>query len=113
VGCTILLTEHVKQMQPEMTDVQRAFWVGLTDQRIANIWESADFISELSPDAKEFLRRADKKKIEELESTLRFMDATNIVWKFLWVGGATIFGLAVGIAQFWDWLSKYFTLKIK
>jgi hypothetical protein len=102
------------RFDPEtMTDVQRAFWVGMTDQRVANMWEAAEFIADLSPEAKDFLRHADKRKIEELESTLRFMDASNIVLKVLWIGGATIFGGIIAISQAWDYLSKIFIVKIK
>jgi len=104
---------HGKFDPDNMTDVQEAFLVGMTDQRAANMWDAADFIADLSPEAKEFLRHADKEKIEQLDATLKFMNATNIIWKFLWVGGATIFGLAVGITQFWEWFSKLFTVKIK
>jgi len=104
---------HGKFDPDDMTDVQEAFLIGMTDQRAANIWDAADFIADLSPEARAFLRTADKKKIEQLDSTLRFMDATGIVWKFLWVGGATIFGLAVGISQAWEYISKYFTVKLK
>lgn len=85
--------------------------VGMTDQRAANIWDAADFFADLSPEAREFLRRADKEKIDELEATLKFMKATGIVSKFLWVGGATIFGIVISITQAWDWLSKHLTLK--
>jgi hypothetical protein len=102
---------HGKFDPDDMTDVQEAFLVGMTDQRAANIWEAADFFADLSPEARAFLRGADKEKIEELESTLRFMNATGIIWKFLWAGGAVIFGLAVGITQAWEWLSKHLTFK--
>ncbi|MBV5268992.1 MAG: hypothetical protein JZU55_02575 [Afipia sp.] len=91
----------------DATDVQKAFWKGLTDQRVANMWAAADDWADLSPEAKEFLRRADKKKIQQLNSHMEFMNAAGIVWKFLWVGGATIFAMFVGITQLWDWISKH------
>jgi len=107
------MSPHGKFDSEEMTDVQHAFWVGMTDQRVANMWEAAEFIADMSPEAKEFLRKADKRKIEELESTLRFMDASNIVLKFLWIGGATIFGAVIALSQAWDYLAKFFVVKIK
>ena len=96
-----------------LTDVQRAFWVGMTDQRVANMWEAAEFIADMSPDAKEWLRRADKAKIEELESTIQFINNANVVRKFLMISGATIFAILVAASQAWDWLSKFFVVKIK
>jgi len=95
---------------PDATDVQEAFWKGLTDQRVANMWDAADFIHDLSPAAREFLLKADKKKIEQLESHIDFMNAAGIVWKFLWVGIATAFGLFVGMTQIWDWFAKHFKI---
>ena len=92
-----------------ITDVQRAFLKGMTDQRVANMWDAADFIADLSPDTKEFLRKADKQKIEQLDATLKFMNATGIIWKFLLAGGVTVFGLA----KAWEWLSQFFTVKLK
>ena len=107
------MSPHGKFDPDGMTDVQHAFWVGMTDQRVANMWEAAEFISDLSPEAKEWLRHANKDKIEELESTLQFINNANIVRKFLMIAGATIFGIIVAVAQAWDWLSKFFVVKIK
>lgn len=33
---------HGKFDPEKITDVQEAFWVGLTPQRVANMWEAAD-----------------------------------------------------------------------
>ena len=96
-----------------MTDVQEAFMVMMTPQRVANLVEAADLIADLSPEAKEWLRRADKEKIAELEATLKFWNNTNVIWRFLWIGGGTIVAAVVGIAQAWDWLSKLFIVKFK
>jgi len=95
--------------QTDLTDVQAAFLKGMTDQRAANMWDAADFIADLSPDTKDFLRKADKQKIEQLDATLKFMNATGIVWKFLLAGGVTIFGFV----KAWEWLSQFFTVKLK
>ena len=97
----------------EMTDVQEAFMRGMTDQRAANMWDAADFIADLSPEAREFLRSADKKKIERVEAMLRFMDAGNLVWKFLIVGGATLFGAITGILALWEYIASHITVKLK
>lgn len=97
----------------DLTDVQIAFLKGLTDQRVANMWQVADDWADLSPAAKDWLRQTDKKKVEQLNSTVDFMNAAGIVWKFLWVGGATAFGLFIGITQIWEAISKLFTVKIK
>jgi len=70
----------------------------------------ADFIHDLSPEAREFLRKADKWKIEQLESHISFMNAAGIVWKFLWVGAATLFAMFIGLNQIWDWFAKHFKI---
>jgi hypothetical protein len=100
---------HGKTDWDSLTDVQRAFLLGLTDQRVANMWAAADDWADMSPEAKAFLRTADKEKIKQLDSALRFMESTSVIWKFLLATGITMFGLV----QAWDWLAKYFTVKIK
>jgi len=92
-----------------ITDVQRAFLKGMTDQRAANMWDAADFIADLSPETREFLRKADKQTINQLDATLKFMNATGVVWKFLLAGGVTLFGFV----KAWEWLSQFFTVKLK
>ena len=96
-----------------MTDVQEAFWIGMTDQRVANLWDAAEFVADLSPEAKEWLRHANKAKIEELESTLQFINNANVVRKFLMIAGATIFGGLIAVSQAWEWVSKFFLVKVK
>ncbi len=96
-----------------MTDVQSAFISGLTDQRVANIWSAADDWADLSPEAKAWLRNANKDKIEQLNSTIEFMNASKIIWKFLWVGGGMILAAFVGFTTFWKTFGEYFTVKIK
>lgn len=98
------------EIPSDATDVQKAFWKGLTDQRVANMWAAADDWADMSPEAKEFLRLADKKKIEQLERHIEFMNTASAVWKFLWVGGASLFAIFVGITQLWDWFSKHFKI---
>lgn len=100
---------HDKFDVDKLTDVQKAFLVALTDQRAANMLDAADFIFDMSPETKEFLRKADKDKIRQLDATLKFMSATGIIWKFLLASGVTMFGLA----KAWDWASQYFTVKLK
>ena len=108
-----MTSNHGKFSPENMTDVQEAFWIGMTDQRVANLWDAAEFIADLSPEAKEWLRHANKAKIEELESTLQFINNANIVRKFLTIAGATIFGAIIAISQAGEWLSKFFIVKIK
>lgn len=97
----------------EVTDTQEAFWVGLTHQRVANLWAVADDWADLSPEAKAWLRRADKEKIEQLNSTIEFMSASKIIWKFLWVGGGMILAAFVGFTTLWKTFGEFFTVKIK
>ncbi|WP_445486925.1 hypothetical protein [Rhodopseudomonas sp. RCAM05734] len=97
----------------EVTPEQEAFWVGLTSQRVANLWAAADDWADLSPEAKDFLRKADKAKIKQLDATISFMNAAGIIGKFLWIGAATLFGLFIGVSQPWKAFGEFFTVKIK
>jgi hypothetical protein len=98
---------------PEITRAQWAVLSAWTDQRCENMMESADFVADLSPAAKKFLKEADEKKIEQLNSNMEFFATSKAVWKFLWIGGATLFGLVVGISQLWEHISKYFKITLK
>lgn len=91
----------------DATAAQVAFWKGMTDQRVANMWDAADFIADLTPAARDWLRKADETKIEDLERHIVFFNNAKVIWKFLWVGGATLFGIFIGITQVWDWISKH------
>jgi mannose/fructose/N-acetylgalactosamine-specific phosphotransferase system component IID len=100
---------HGKFDPEDLTDVQQAFWVGMTDQRAANIWDAADFIADLSPEAKEFLRKADKDKIKQLNANLEFYSTSRAIWRFLWIGGSVL----VGAATLWKTIGDYITVKIR
>jgi hypothetical protein len=100
----------------EMTDVQRAFWIGLTDQRIANIWEASDYIADLSQEAKDLLRNADKKTlrwlerasaedIDQLQSSIKFMEASRLVGRIVWWLTAALFGSVITFLAFWERVS--------
>lgn len=79
----------------------------MTDQRVANMWDAADFIADLKPAAREWLTKADEDKIKDLERHIIFFNNAKVIWKFLWVGCATLFGIFVGLTQIWDWLAKH------
>ncbi len=93
----------------EMTDVQEAFLVGMTDQRAANIWDAADFIADLSPEAREFLLSADKEKIKQLKENMEFYSTSKAIWRFFWVGGSMLLGLVT----LWKTIGEYITVKLK
>ncbi|WP_420131928.1 hypothetical protein [Rhodopseudomonas sp.] len=97
----------------ELTDVQRAFLVGLTDQRVANLWAAADDWHDLRPEAKELLRnarpetlewleRASEEDVELLRYSISFIAASRLLGKVTWFVGAALFGIAVGILTLWD-----------
>ncbi len=103
----------------EMTDVQRAFWHGLTDQRVAHIWDAADSYADLSSEAKEFLRNADKstlkfledarpEEISQLQRSIRIMDAAKLWTKVLWF---LLTGAALTLLDVWQKIAVF--LKIK
>jgi hypothetical protein len=94
---------------PEITRAQWAVLAAWTDQRCENMMEAADFVSDLSPAAKDFLRSADEEKIKQLNSNLEFYTTSKAIWRFLWIGGSVL----VGVATLWKTLGEYVTVKIK
>lgn len=75
--------------------------------------EAADFVADLSPEAKKFLKEADKEKIAQLNSNMEFFATSKAVWKFLWIGGGILVGAIVGASQLWKTFGEYFTVKLK
>jgi mannose/fructose/N-acetylgalactosamine-specific phosphotransferase system component IID len=98
---------------PEITRAQWAVLSAWTDQRCEHMMEAADFVADLSPEAKKFLRSADKEKIEQLNSNMEFFATSKSVWKFLWIGGGVIVAVIVGASQAWKAFGEFFTIKIK
>lgn len=105
-----------------MSDVQAAFWQGLTDQRVANMWDSADFIAELRPEARDLLRNADPKTmkwleraseddIAQLDYAIKFIGASKLLGRAAWIVGATLFGIAIGVMTIWDRVKTLFVAK--
>jgi len=103
----------------EMTDVQKAFWIGLTDQRVADIWDAAGFISDLKPEARDLLRNADKstlkflerarpEEINQLQRSIKLMDAAKLWTKVLWF---LLTGALLTILDVWQKIAVF--LKIK
>lgn len=85
----------------------------MTTQRVINLAASADFFEEISPEAREWLRKADEEKILKLNSTIEFMTASKIIWKFLWVGGGMIVAAFAGFSVIWKTFGEFFTVKLK
>lgn len=102
-----------RPVYPRITRAQWAVLVAMTDKNCTDLIEGAAFYSQLSKSAKDFLKAADDEKIETLNSNLTFYANSRIIWKFLWVGGATAFGLFIGITQLWKAFGEFFTVKIK
>lgn len=109
--------------KPEgLTDVQEAFFVGLTDQRVANMWAVADDWADLKPEAKEllhnaepetlkWLERASKEDIEQLKYSIKFMNASKVLGRAAWIVGAILFGLIMGGFALWEKIEAYFRHK--
>lgn len=107
------MSEHHRPVYPELSDAQWALLVSFTDQRCSNLMEAADFIADLSPEAKEFLRTADRKKIKALNDNTEFFATSKAVWKFLWIGGGGIIAVVIAISQLWKAIGDFFTFKMK
>lgn len=101
--------DHQHPNYPEITRAQWAVLSAWTDQRCENMMEAADFVADLSPEAKKFLRDADKQKIEQLNSNMEFYATSKAIWRFLWIGGSFL----VGAATFWKVVGEYVTVKFK
>lgn len=71
--------------------------------------EAADFVADLSPAAKKFLKEADELKIAQLNSNMEFYATSKAIWRFLWIGGSML----VGAATVWKTFGDYFTVKLK
>ncbi len=102
-----------------MTDVQEAFFVALTDQRAANMLAVADDWADLKPEAKDLLRnaepetlkwleRASKEDIEQLKYSIKFMAASKILGKATWMIIAALFGVALGVLTLWEKAGAFF-----
>ena len=100
----------------EMSDVQKAFWMGLTDQRIANIWEASDYIADLPQEAKDLLRNADKsalkwleraspEDIAQLQYSIKVMEASKLLAKIFWF---LIAGAVMTLLGAWEKVSTFF-----
>jgi hypothetical protein len=100
---------HGRPVFPQITRAQWAVLSAWTDQRCENMMEAADFVADLSPAAKKFLRDADEEKIGQLNANLDFYSTSKAIWKFLWIGGSML----VGVATLWKTLGDYITVKIK
>jgi hypothetical protein len=91
-----------------VTDTQEAFMVGLTDQRVANLWAVADDWADLKPETKEFLRDASPDDIKQLENSIRFIAASRLMGKVMWWAGAAIFAIVMGGFTMWERVQAFF-----
>ena len=100
----------------QLTDVQIAFLMGLTDQRIANIWEASDYIADLPQEAKDLLRNADKsalkwleraspEDIAQLQYSIKVMEASKLLAKIFWF---LIAGALMTLLGVWEKVSSLF-----
>lgn len=101
-----------------LTDAQEALLVALTDQRCANLMATADFVADLSDDAKNFLREAKPStlrflkdardfEIAELESGIELVRAFKTAGRVVRWTVVTLFGAFVGAALIWDKISGW------
>jgi mannose/fructose/N-acetylgalactosamine-specific phosphotransferase system component IID len=107
------MPDYQPPIYPEITKAQWAVLAAMSDQRCEHMMEAMDFVSDLSPEAKDFLRTATKEKIEQLNNNMDFFANSKAVWRFLWIGGGILVAFIVGLSQIWKTFGEYFTLKIK
>ncbi len=88
--------------------------VALTDQRVVNLMESADFIADLPQETKDFLREAEPETLEflrqarpdevvKLASGIKLVQAFETTGKVIKALVILAFGLWLGITQIWGW----------
>lgn len=94
---------HRYPAYPQITRAQWAVLSAMTDQRCEHMMEAMDFVADLSPEAKAFLKTADKEKIDQLNDNMHFYSASKTIWKFLWIGG----GVVVAGLQAWKTFGDY------
>ena len=101
---------------------QKAFWYGMTEQRVANMWDAADFIADLSPEGREFLRSADKKtlaflqglraeEIDQLKSGISAYGAFMTTGRILRTVGIVTFSIFIASLTIWEYVAKWLKLK--
>jgi hypothetical protein len=92
-----------------LTAAQEALLTALTDQRCANILESADFIHDLSHKQKDFLTQADPATLdflrtlrpEEVKGLQAYLTLRSTSWYLAWAIGALITGLVL-VLTLWN-----------
>ena len=101
---------------PELTKAQWSYLEAITDQRITNALEAADFISDLSKEAKDFLQNSKPgtltffkdlrdDEIKELGNAIENARAFRRGGRLLRWGTLTLFGTFVGMTVIWDKVS--------
>jgi hypothetical protein len=100
----------------KMTKAQVAFWVGMTDQRVANMWEAADLIAGLGADGKEFFRAADpatfkflkglrEEEVKDLAACVKYFIAFRTAFSFIFWGVGVLLAAFVAVITAWDKVS--------
>ncbi len=101
---------------PEITAAQWTLLASLTDQRVVNLLEASDFVSDLSKEAKDFLQTAKPTtltffkdlrddEIKELGNAIENARAFRRGGRLLRWGIITLFGTFVGMTVIWDKVS--------
>ena len=107
---------------PDLTEAQEAFLVSLTTQRVANLMETADFISDLGNEAKDFLREAEpdtlkflrkarSTEIKELERGIELVRAMKTTGRLIRWTVIIVFGCWLGAISIWDRIAGLFIHK--
>jgi hypothetical protein len=113
------MSERERPQYPELTDAQWSFLHALTDQRATNFLEASDFVSDLSREAKDFLRNAKPgtltffkdlrdDEVLELGNAIENARAFRRGGRLLKWGIGTSFVTFVGMTVIWDKVSAFF-----
>ncbi len=110
------MTDSNRPHYPEITPAQWSLLAALTDQRVTNYMEGADFIADLSKEAKDFLQNAKPgtltflkdlrpDELSELGNAIENARAFRRGGRLLRWGIITLFGTFVGMTVIWDKVS--------
>ena len=120
---------HGKFDPDKATDVQEAFWVGLTPKRVADMWQMADIVGDMSADGIEILRKlgdpehkhltefmrdakpetltflkdARPAEIAELENGIELVRAFRTTGRIVRWSIITLFGTFMGAITLYNW----------
>lgn len=97
----------------DLSLIARRFIETLDDERVVRLTEAADLIRDMPAESRDFLRNADKgtlrwleraspEDISQLQYSIKFMGASKILGRALWISLVAFAGMALTVVTLWD-----------